>query len=307
MEQPKQHQRILGISILLIIIMLATFIASMFTMLLGKYGFGISDTEQVKSMLNNPQHNALNINFLRVTNVFTSFISMGIPALIIAIICGWSPIAIGNYNQKPPITNLALGAVAALALTPFVSWINQLNAWIINKYCSLNLIQIFGNLNQSRQRIIEATLDMERPVELFVCVLVLALMPAFIEEFIFRGLIQRFLMNHYRKAWVAVVFQGFIFSLIHFSPYEFFSICTAGMFLGYWMYKTQSLWQTTLIHFLFNATAIVAHYITLVKFNKTGIYLNFEEIFQQPILVISSIIFLSIITIWLRKKSNLSV
>ncbi len=297
----KQHQRILGISLLLLLIMFATFIAAMVTNLIGKLGFGITDNNTIQSMLNNPIHEAQNINFLRITNISTSLISLGIPALITAIICGWSPIKIGQYNIAPSPLNFGLAILAALSLTPVVSFINQINHWIINKYFSLNWIQLFGNLNQNRQRIIEATLDMEKPLELVVCVLILAFLPALLEEFVFRGLIQRFLFNQYKKPWISLVFQGFIFSLIHFSPYEFFSIWTAGIFLGYWMYKTQSLWQTTLIHFLFNATSIVAHYITLQKFNKSGIYLNFEEIFTQPIWVACSMITLTVTLRWLIK------
>lgn len=300
----KQHQRILGISLLLLLIMFATFIAAMVTNLIGKLGFGIADNNTIQSMLNSPIHEAQNINFLRVTNISTSLISLGIPAIITAIVCGWSPIKIGRYNVTPSPMNIGLAFLAALSLTPVVSFINQINQWVINKYFSLNWIQVFGNLNQNRQRIIEATLDMEKPIELVVCVLILAFLPALLEEFVFRGLIQRFLFNQYKKPWISLVFQGFIFSLIHFSPYEFFSIWAAGIFLGYWMFKTQSLWQTTLIHFLFNATSIIAHYITIQKFNQSGIYINFEAIFGHPITVICGISALTFSLILLVKTEN---
>ena len=47
----------------------------------------------------------------------------------------------------------------------------------------------FSLLDTKRQAIFEAMLDMEVLPELFVCLFILALMPAIFEEYVFRGLI----------------------------------------------------------------------------------------------------------------------
>ncbi len=279
-QYSKPIQRSLGISILLLFTLFFSYIAAMVAVLIGKIGFGIDDTELIKRMISTPGHSAVNINFLRWVNLFQSIISLGIPALIITYVVGWNINSVGNYNQTTNKSNLGLGVLIAASLTPIVALINQGSEWIFNRLFPLQILQMFQGLNANRQQIIEATLDMETLGELGVCLIILAWMPALLEEYVFRGLITKFASNHFVKSMSVGIFQAIVFSLIHFSPFEFFGIFVAGLILGSIRLNTQSLWMSTWIHFLFNGTAICLHFYTLNHFNKTGIYIDTNDWFS---------------------------
>ena len=280
-SQTKPIQRIMGISILLLFTLFFTYIAAMMAAIIG-LGFNIDDSDVVRRMLTTPSHSAININFLRWTNFFQSIISLGIPAVIVTYLVGWNLQEVGNYNRFPIKKSWLWGFLIALILTPFVSVINQGSEWLFNRIFPFSVLQTFQSLNANRQQIIEATLDMETWGELGVCVLILAWMPAMLEEYVFRGLITKFAANHFSNSITTGIFQALVFSLIHFSPYEFFGIFVAGLLLGSIRMHTQSLWLSTWVHFLFNATAIILHFYTLQHFNSTGIYIDTNHWFTNP-------------------------
>lgn len=290
-ENTKPIQRMMGISVLLLFVLFFTYIAAMVAMLIGKLGFGIADSELVKRMLTSPGHSAVNINFLRWANLFQSFVSLGVPALLVTYLVGWNPQIVGNFSHKPKLTQWFWGLLIAMALTPLVGVINSTSEWIFNRILPFSVIQIFQSLNANRQQIIEATLDMETMGELGVCIAILALMPALLEEYMFRGLISKFANNHFAKSATVGIFQALVFSLIHFSPYEFFGIFIAGAVLGSIRMNTQSLWLSIWVHFLFNSTAIAMHFYTLSHFNSTGIFTDTSNWFSiSPLASIVSII-----------------
>lgn len=271
-ENTKPIHRIMGISVLLIFVLFFTYIAAMVAMLIGKLGFGINDSELIKRMLSAPGHSAVNINLLRWTNLLQSFTALGIPAILVTYVVGWNLKSVGNFSTLPPQRNIFWGLIIALSLTPLVAVINAASDWIFHRILPFSVIQTFQSLNANRQQIIEATLDMETLGELGVCILILALMPAVLEEYLFRGLITKFASNHFSKSITVGLFQALVFSFIHFSPFEFFGIFIAGVILGSIRMNTQSLWTSIWVHFLFNATAICLHYYTLSHFNSTGIF-----------------------------------
>jgi hypothetical protein len=302
-KNSKPIQRIMGISVLLLFTLFFSYIAAMVAGLIGKIGFGIDDADLIKRMISTPGHSADNINFLRWVNVFQSIISLGIPAVVVTFLVGWNINAVGNYKSIANKSQFSLGLLIAASLTPIVALINQGSEWIFNKLFPLSVLQMFQSLNANRQQIIEATLDMETLGELGVCLLILAMMPALLEEYLFRGLISKFASNHFAKSATVGIFQALVFSLIHFSPFEFFGIFIAGLILGSIRMHTQSLWLSTWVHFLFNATAICLHYYTLHHFNSTGIYVDTNQWFNGTsflgiILFISS---LGILIIALKK------
>jgi len=93
--------------------------------------------------------------------------------------------------------------------------------------------------------------------ELLWVILVIALIPALAEEFLFRGLVQRCFEKGLGPAW-AIVLTGIIFGLYHVNPFSFVPLAAIGMYLGFLAYRSNSLWTSIAAHFYNNAFACVA-------------------------------------------------
>ncbi len=86
-----------------------------------------------------------------------------------------------------------------------------------------------------------------------------AVVPAFAEEVLFRGVLQRSLEEVYplRRA---VIVTAILFGILHFNPLSVVPLILIGAYLGFLAYYTQSLALPIVAHFLSNAIAIVALY-----------------------------------------------
>jgi len=98
--------------------------------------------------------------------------------------------------------------------------------------------------------------------ELFAVVLIIALIPAFAEELMFRGLIQRSLEKSLSPAG-GVVLTGIIFAAYHLNPFSFIPLAAIGTYLGFLVLRSGSLWVPVTAHFVNNAIACLALYFNL--------------------------------------------
>ena len=83
----------------------------------------------------------------------------------------------------------------------------------------------------------------------------IALVPAFCEEFLFRGVILSNLMP-YGKA-VAIIGSSVLFGLMHGNFYQFLYTTAAGIVLGTVYVLTESIWCSTLVHLVNNSISII--------------------------------------------------
>lgn len=83
-----------------------------------------------------------------------------------------------------------------------------------------------------------------------------ALIPAFCEELLFRGVLLRFLREKTGAGWAALI-CGFGFSLLHFSFRGFAALAVFGVFQAALVLRYRNLRLAILFHFLYNALVIV--------------------------------------------------
>ncbi len=102
--------------------------------------------------------------------------------------------------------------------------------------------------------------------------LAVAVTPALIEEFIFRGII----LSKYKKSglFVSILISSLYFGIIHLTISQLFYAIVGGIILGFLVKATDSIWAGVLGHFVLNGSQITMGYIS---YNS----LNIEEIEQQ--------------------------
>ncbi len=98
--------------------------------------------------------------------------------------------------------------------------------------------------------------------ELLWVVLIIALIPAVAEEFMFRGLIQR----SFEKGTTpvrGVIITGIIFGAYHMNPFSFIPLVIIGIYLGFLAMRSGSIWVSVVTHFFNNFLACLALYLQL--------------------------------------------
>lgn len=86
--------------------------------------------------------------------------------------------------------------------------------------------------------------------------LTVAVIPAFVEELLFRGVILTNLLPYGRTN--AVVASALLFGLMHQNAEQFFFATVAGLVFGFLYLKLRTVWAPVLLHFINNFYAIFA-------------------------------------------------
>ncbi len=81
------------------------------------------------------------------------------------------------------------------------------------------------------------------------------LLAPLVEEAIFRGAIERRLLEKDWNPWFAIVISAILFAIPHFSLYTLFFSCF-GILVGWLYYRTRCIWPGILIHSLNNSLAL---------------------------------------------------
>ena len=78
------------------------------------------------------------------------------------------------------------------------------------------------------------------------------------EEAIFRGAIERRLLETKWNPWFAIVISALLFAVAHGNYAQGATAIIMGCFMGWIYYRTRSIWPTFLIHAVNNTTAVIA-------------------------------------------------
>ena len=86
-----------------------------------------------------------------------------------------------------------------------------------------------------------------------------AIIPAFVEELLFRGVILSNIRPYSESD--AVLISAILFGLMHQAPYQLFYTTAVGVILGVIRVKTGSIWMGVLVHFFNNFYSILQSYL----------------------------------------------
>jgi len=104
--------------------------------------------------------------------------------------------------------------------------------------------------------------------QLVLQVFTMAVVPAFVEELLFRGLVLKNLLPYGRT--VAIVASALLFGAMHQNAGQFFYATAAGVVLGLIYVKTRSFWCCVLLHFCNNFFSVLQMAISERMPNTTG-------------------------------------
>ena len=134
-------------------------------------------------------------------------------------------------------------------------------------------------------------------------IIVVALIPAIVEELFFRGFVFSAAKEKFNKI-PAIIFVSLIFGLYHMSFIKMFTVGILGAALAISVYYSKSIATSMIMHFLNNAVAVVISVYGNTLVEKIPFVLSNDiNIVNIIIYFIFSIIFIALGIILLRRKS----
>jgi len=102
----------------------------------------------------------------------------------------------------------------------------------------------------------------ENARQFWMAIAVVAAVPALLEEFLFRGVIQRGYESFGKIT--HIILTGILFALLHLSIVSVPAIILIGILLCYIAYRSNSIWASIAYHFTNNAIAVTLSYISSI-------------------------------------------
>lgn len=149
-----------------------------------------------------------------------------------------------------------IAVVMIIASTPLISW----SVEIMESIPRNDFLVYLDRLQQSSMDAIENFLAMDGMMDLFLNTLVMALIPALSEEFLFRGYLQPLIRKATGKLHLSVWLTAFGFAILHGQFNNLLAILLLGAVLGYLRAYSKSIWLPVLAHFTNNAITLFIAY-----------------------------------------------
>ena len=267
-------------------------VSSIITALIGNIMLNIP-LENLADALLQPE----NVQVSRLLQVFTSFLIMALPALMLAKITAGEPIHALGFREQVSLKQI--GIVAMMVVTGFFlgGALSELNQMIP---VTDSAEALFKKMEDNYNNNVMAIGNMKSVSDYILALMVMAVVPAIFEEMLFRGSLQQIMVSLTRNAFAGILIASVIFSAIHGSFYGFLPMLFLGLLLGYIFYDSKNLWLSVIAHFLNNAYTLTIMY-SLNRQGKLSVE-AFEETYPLYYGLISAAVII-VLFILLRKET----
>lgn len=239
----------LGIEItaLAMVFLISNLIGGLLVILLeSQTGFSIRDTDSSVLVANRAALRML----LFLSNAFMFMV----PAVVFSILLYRKKWLVSvKAHRRPSFLSIPIALLAILASVGIVAYSFELNSMI-------PLPDWMLESEQNSQNLIVAALTMNHWSELLTNLMVVALIPAIGEEWVFRGILQDRLSLKLKNEHIAVWVAAILFSAVHMQFEGFLPRMLLGAILGYMFVWSGSLWLPIIAHFFNNAYQVVSYF-----------------------------------------------
>ena len=227
------------------------------------------------------------------------------PAAAFAYLIYQAPWRFLRLDKAPALKDILLVIAVMVASLPAMNYLVELNKL-------MHLPQWMSGVEEWMRESEDAALELTNSLlsttsflEMLWLVLIVGVLTGIAEEMFFRGaLLGTFLQKSVNKH-VSIIFVAAIFSAFHMQFFGFFPRLLLGIWFGYLVVWTRSLWVPIIAHALNNSLVVVATYLANTRAIETnGIdSLGLPQEGQFPIMATVSVIATAII-IYIFAKSR---
>jgi membrane protease YdiL (CAAX protease family) len=185
---------------------------------------------------------------------------------------------------------------------PLVTFLSGLNQQVTFPSVLASIEKSFRLAELSAETSTRLFLKVSDLVGLFTNLLVIALLAAFAEELIFRGIVQKLLMERIKNIHLAIWVGAFIFSAFHLQFFSMLPRICLGAALGYSYYWSRSIWVPMFLHFMNNAFIVLSAYFyekNIIAYNPNNI-----TVFSNSVLIIAFISSIVVVFFWIKQNNK---
>jgi uncharacterized protein len=191
-----------------------------------------------------------------------------------------------DKSSRWPVYLITLALM--FAFLPFINWMVTVNeAMKLPSFLS-GIEEWMKATEEEAATLTEAFMKMPTFGAFLFNMLMIALLPAIGEEFMFRGLLQRLLKEWLGNIHVAIFISAILFSAMHMQFYGFFPRMMLGVIFGYLFYWSGSLWVPICAHFINNGAAVIFAYLSQCGI-LSGDYENFGATENVLLILLSGV------------------
>lgn len=202
------------------------------------------------------------IGYLKLTQFLYTLTVYLVPSALFAYLWQSRPLAgVGMHKAPAPI----LIILSILIMFCSLAMVGTLAEW--NQ--SWPLPQSIRDAQAQLEKITGVMLRMPHISDLFINLLLIALIPAIGEELFFRGVLQPVMIDMMRMKWLGVIFTAIIFSAIHGDMLGFMPRILLGFLLGAIYQISGNLWLSIIAHFFNNGMQVMAMFLFQAGYVKT--------------------------------------
>jgi len=231
--------------------------------------------------------NPTTINLLKYMQTVQSLGLFLIPPIIIAWLFSGSVKTYLHLNRDFKFNLVLLAFLLIIAVNPAINFLGSVNENMRLPEWMAGLEAKMKTMEENAALLLEKFMDVKTMGGLLFNLLMIAVIPAFGEEFLFRGVIQKIFTgwtcNHHWGIWISAI----LFSALHMQFYGFIPRMFLGALFGYMLVWSGSMWVPVFAHFFNNAIGVIG----LFLINKGTIKPEIEKIGsgteQLPIAIIS--------------------
>jgi membrane protease YdiL (CAAX protease family) len=242
--------------VLLLLIALMTLISSIVMMLIANL-FGIS-MGQLPQVINNPDES--DILFLKILQAVQTIFMFLVPALLFPFVIKHN---FTRYLQVEITRQRILWVLTPLfiiSMIPVINWLAALNSQM-DLPASLDGIEKWmADKEKYATNLLDKLLRTDNTAQLVGNILLIAVLPAIAEEFLFRGALQRVFIRLTNNIHAGIIVTAIVFSAIHMQFFGFVPRFLLGLVFGYFMIWTGSIWLPVLAHFTNNFLGVLYYH-----------------------------------------------
>ncbi|MCX8010676.1 MAG: CPBP family intramembrane metalloprotease [Ignavibacteria bacterium] len=123
-----------------------------------------------------------------------------------------------------------------------------------------SLLSVLDEFDKVVEESYKKMINAENNFEFVAVVLSVALIPAFCEEFLFRGFVLTSFEQKLKPFW-AISLSGIIFGVFHFNPYAIVPLIALGIYFSYLASASGSIFIPVILHFINNFLTVSLYYI----------------------------------------------
>jgi membrane protease YdiL (CAAX protease family) len=225
------------------------------------------DIENVLNSINHLDDPGM-IIYLKFVQSITSIGMFIVSSWITAWSLSTDPVKFLGLNLWPGFFITSLVIILTFFTLPMNNYLTYFNNQLELPSALSGIQEYFVSKEAQMEDIMNGFLSVQTFGGLLMNIIIIGLIPALGEEFLFRGLIQKLLIKGFKKVHLAVILTAFVFALFHFQFLSLLPRFVLGIILGYLYIWSGSLWMSILMHFINNSLAVIYYHYYLN--GKTG-------------------------------------